>query len=282
MGLVIDNIEALTEVESICELGAIDTDCPWKKYEGLTNKEFITKNFSSLQKHLGAEGLFFEEKMADSCKEVVFIKTYIKALNKSYWLTIYLCNHRSLKNYYIVAGEPLVNSIELKQSPNRNLWKGFPRYLQDFWRVHSFWFDGSDDNSFDLKSIIKTGFPTYTEDGHIIHPQFLCASEYNSFVEQDYISLCIQDESNIYDEEDKQRIFIPKEYTEIGLDKYVEKYLKQAIYSHDTNGDGIYYVPSSTEQVDIFWHGYNDVSYFYRSFAHYLLESSSLGDINKK
>ena len=282
MGLVVERIielsKKLTNIQSICELGEIDADCPWKKYEGFSNKEFIKENFSSFKKHLDDKELFFEENLANACKEIVFVKVNIEALGEICWLTVYLCDHHHLDNFFIIAGEPFEKLLVPKILPNRTLWKEYPKYLQDFWKVHSFWFCG-DDNSFDLESIIKNGLPTYTGDGDIIHPCILHDSGYNSFVEKDYISLCIQDESDIYDEEDKERIYVPKEYTEIGFEKYVEEYLKQAIYSHEINGDGVYFVPSLSGQVNIFWHGYNDQSYFYKNFSDYLIGSSSLSQI---
>ena len=253
----------------------MDDDCPWKEYENFSSEIFIKENFKPLRKYCN----IFEETLPNACKEIVFLKVYMECFKIDIWITVYELNHPQYDELYLIAGEPKYDIEMSEMIKNRTGLENYPDWLIDLWSVHSFWFCVSDISS-DLDYILRTGFPEYTEDGMIPHVNSLNKSNYNSFVEKDYISLNIEDESDIYDEEDRERIYVPNEYNELGLNAYIEQYLKRAIYSHDINGDGVYFVPSSSNQINIFWHGYNDTSTFYKGLCEYLL-MSPLGGIEK-
>ncbi len=253
----------------------MDDDCPWKEYENFSSEVFIKENFKLLSKYCN----IFEETLPYVCKEIVFLKVYMEFFKIDIWITVYELNHPQYDELYLIAGEPKYDIEMSEMIKNRTGLENYPDWLIALWSIHSFWFCVSDISS-NLDYILRTGFPRFTDDGMIPHVNSLNISEYNSFIEKDYIDINIQDESDIYDEEDRKRIYVPQEYNELGLDAYIEEYLKRAIYSHDINGDGVYFVPSSANQVNILWHGYNDTSTFYNGLCKYLL-MSPLGGIEK-
>lgn len=251
-----------SQFTTICYLHAIQDTCPWKKYEGLTPKEFVEQNFSTLKKHTS----IFEDLIATACLDIIFIEVYSEKLQKNYWFCVYYFgDDEDGRAKYFVGGEPEQDVTLSKQIKEKSCLKEFPSTLKEFWSIHGI-FDiqiayGKKD--FNIPHLKENLSPEDGE-GKIPHYTSLLSTgeeigitEWTA-LDEGYIS--INDLGNTDFDEDKN---FNKTY-------FIEEYLKKGLYFMDVNGDVILLIDSYQDFPNFFYLCHDCGSNFYGSFWDYL------------
>jgi len=245
-----------------CQLDSIQSKCPWKKYEGLTTKEFIDKNFFSIKKHTN----IFHEVIATHCLDVVFVEIYTNKLQKLYWFCVYyLGNDENGNPKYYIGGEP-EESVPLQYSlkENSNL-SNFPNSLKEFWSIHGIWDVALSYGKMDF-NISFLSEKLYPEEGEGKVPHYTTLNTTgNEIGIADWVALqggqvSIDDlgETDFDFEETFDLVF------------FVEEYLKKGVYFMTANGDVVLLLESYQGFPNFFYLCHDCGSNFYSSFWEYL------------
>lgn len=127
----IDN--RLRLMKNFYTLNRLPSNCPWKRFEGYSKKRFIKENFSLIQRHTD----FFKETFSNLCKEIAFVKVFIKKLQRDYWFTLYYMGKDEDKELvYFFGGEPEYN-VSMNKKFKKIGWESYPNELLEFWKIHS-------------------------------------------------------------------------------------------------------------------------------------------------
>lgn len=267
-----DNLNKLVNkanFSSYCGLDSIKTDCPWNQYEGLSPKEFIESNFSSLRAHT----TIFDDIVSMACLDIVFIEEYSEKLKRKYWFCIYYFgNNRDGSPKYFVGGEPekhVTLSPSMREKCNLN---EYPDSLRIFWGIHGLFDIKLNYGKLDFNiTYIKEKLSPEEGEGQVPHYSTLISTGEDVGIgewlalEGGYIS--IDDLGNIdFDEEENFKSAF-----------FIEEYLKKGMFFMEVGGDIVLLLQSYHKYPHFFYLCHDCGSNFYSSFWEYLsVDFSSL------
>jgi len=257
-----------TNFTKFYQLDSIHSECPWKKYEGLTPKEFIEINFSSIKNYTH----IFQDLVAIHCLDIIFIETYCEKLQKKYWFCVYYFGKNednSLK--YFVGGEPEYKVVFPETLKSKSNLIEYPDSLRAFWKIHGLFEVQLEYGSIDFNlSYLLENLSPEDGEGKVPHYTSLTLTGSEIYIDDwvaiadGYISIDDFNDTDFDDEDNFNSTY------------FVEEYLKKGIYFIQVNGDVVLLLKSYQGFPQFFYLCHDCSSNFYSSFWEYLTIDISL------